>query len=141
MKTCLITALATLVPALLAAAADFDVRDEVEFKKIVPPDAKLEKLATDLKFTEGPVWLAQDGGHLVFSDIPADELKKWTAKDGLATFRKPSANANGNTLDGQGRLVSCEHSGRRVSVWRKTARCPRSWTNAAGRSSTRRTTQ
>jgi hypothetical protein len=33
--------------ALLAAAADFDVRDEVEFKKIVPPDAKLEKLATD----------------------------------------------------------------------------------------------
>jgi gluconolactonase len=119
MKTCLIATLATLVPALLAAAADFDVRDEVEFKKIVPPDAKLEKLATDLKFTEGPVWLAQDGGYLVFSDIPADELKKWTAKDGLATFRKPSANANGNTLDGQGRLLSCEHSGRRVSVLEK----------------------
>lgn len=98
------------------AAADFDVRDEAEFRKIVPPDAKLAKLAGDLKFTEGPVWLAQDGGYLVFSDIPADELKKWTAKDGLTTFRKPSANANGNTLDRQGRLISCEHSGRRVSI-------------------------
>lgn len=99
----------------LTVAADFEVRDEAEFKKIVPPDAKLEKLASGMKFCEGPVWLAQDGGYLVFSDIPSDELKKWTTKDGLATFRKPSYNANGNTVDRQGRLVSCEHSGRRVS--------------------------
>jgi gluconolactonase len=99
----------------LLSAAECDIRDAVEFGKLVAPDAKLERLATDMQFTEGPVWVAADGGFLVFSDIPADELKKWTAKDGLTTFRKPSQNANGNTLDREGRLVSCEHSGRRVS--------------------------
>jgi len=86
----LLSALATIG---LAQAADFEVRDEAAFKTIVPPDAKLEKLATDMKFTEGPAWLAQDGGYLVFSDIPADELKKWSAKGGLTMFRKPSSNA------------------------------------------------
>lgn len=99
----------------LVCAADVEIRDEAEFKNIVSPDARLEKLATGMKFTEGPVWVARAGGFLVFSDIPSNELKKWTAKDGLATFRKPSFNANGNTVDRQDRLVSCEHSGRRVS--------------------------
>lgn len=97
-------------------AAEVEIRDATEFKKIIAPDAQLTKLAGDMKFTEGPVWLAQDGGYLVFSDIPANELKQWTAKTGLATFRQPSQNANGNTLDRTGKLVSCEHSGRRVSV-------------------------
>lgn len=96
-------------------AADFDIRDEAEFGKIVAPDARLTKLATDMQFTEGPVWVAAQGGCLVFSDIPADELKKWAAQDGLTTFRKPSQNANGNTVDRAGRLISCEHSARRVS--------------------------
>jgi gluconolactonase len=100
----------------LVTAADFDIRDEAEFKKIVAPDAKVQKLAGDLKFTEGPVWIDKDGGYLVFSDIPADELKQWTAKEGVTTFRKPSNNVNGNTLDRNGHLVSCEHTGRRVSV-------------------------
>jgi len=100
-------------------AADFDVRDSAEFKRIVPADAKLKKLAGDLGFVEGPVWVNKDGGFLVFSDIPNDELKKWTESDGLTTFRRPSQNANGNTLDEKGRLVTCEHSGRRVSVLEK----------------------
>lgn len=103
----------------MIVAADVDTRDAAAFAKIVAPDAKLQKLATDMQFTEGPVWVAGDGGLLVFSDIPADELKKWTAKDGLTTFRKPSRNANGNTVDRQGRLVTCEHSGRRVSLLEK----------------------
>jgi gluconolactonase len=97
-------------------AAEFEVRDEAVFQTIVPPGAKLEKLATGMKFVEGPAWLERDGGFLVFSDIPADELKKWTVKDGLTVFRKPSFNANGNTVDRAGRLITCEHSGRRVSV-------------------------
>jgi len=97
-----------------AGAAEFCVREEIELKKVVPQGAKLEKLASGMKFTEGPVWVAQDGGYLVFSDIPSDEIKRWTPKDGLTTFRKPSYNANGNTVDREGRLVSCEHSGRRV---------------------------
>jgi len=104
--------------------ADFAAVDEKEFKRIVAPDARLERLATGMSFTEGPVWLARDGGCLIFSDIPADELKRWSASAGLATFRKPSHHANGNTVDRLGRLISCEHSGRRVSllgtdgVWR-----------------------
>lgn len=101
--------------AVSVLATDFDIRDEVEFRKAVAPDAKLQRLATGMQFTEGPVWVAAEGGFLVFSDIPSDELKKWTAKDGVTTFRKPSQNANGNTLDREGRLISCEHSGRRVS--------------------------
>ncbi len=100
-------------------AAEVEIGDAAEFKRIVALDAKLTKLAGDMKFTEGPVWLAQDGGYLVFSDIPANELKQWTAKGGLKTFRQPSQNANGNTLDRTGKLVTCEHSGRRVSVQEK----------------------
>ncbi|MEK7706457.1 MAG: SMP-30/gluconolactonase/LRE family protein [Verrucomicrobiota bacterium] len=98
----------------LANGADFEVRDEGRFKAIVPARAKLEKIATGMKFTEGPVWVAREGGYLVFSDIPSDELKRWGPKEGLTTFRKPSNNANGNTTDLQGRLITCEHSGRRV---------------------------
>lgn len=111
-----VTALACLAAVHLVHAADFEIRDAVEFNKIVAPNAKLERLATDMRFTEGPVWLAADGGYLVFSDIPADELKRWSPQEGLSTFRKPSRNANGNTVDRQGRLITCEHSGRRVSI-------------------------
>lgn len=96
-------------------AAPFDIRDAAQFRKIVPPEARLERLATGMKFTEGPVWVPREGGFLVFSDIPSDELKRWTRAEGLSTFRKPSRNANGNTVDRLGRLISCEHTGRRVS--------------------------
>src|SRR5262249_28377815 len=102
-----------------ACAADFDIRNEAEFKKIFAADAKLTKLAGGMQFTEGPVWVNKEGGYLGFSDIPSDELKKWTATNGVTTFRKPSFNANGNTVDGKGRLISCEHTGRRVSIRRE----------------------
>lgn len=114
-----LTALAFFTALRLAQAAGFEVGDQAAFDKIVAPDAKLTKLAGDMKFTEGPVWLASDGGCLVFSDIPANELKRWTTKGGLTTFRQPSQNANGNTRDRDGRLVTCEHSGRRVSIQEK----------------------
>jgi gluconolactonase len=87
-----------------------------DFALCVDPAAVVRKLAGDMKFTEGPVWVPRDGGHLIFSDIPADELKRWSEKDGLTTFRKPSQNTNGNILDAEGRLISCEHSGRRLSI-------------------------
>src|SRR5687767_4887973 len=105
--------------AMHVSGEEFEIRDEAEFKKIVPESAKVEKLAGGLRFTEGPVWMEAGGaGHLIFSDIPANELKKWTA-EGVTTFRNPSQNANGNTTDLDGRLVSAEHSGRRVSVTQK----------------------
>jgi gluconolactonase len=91
------------------------VRDAAEFYRCVDTHAVLQRLATGMKFTEGPVWVPRDGGYLVFSDIPANELKQWTTREGVTTFRHPSQNANGNTVDRQGRLITCEHSGRRVS--------------------------
>ena len=54
-------------------------------------------------FRAGTLRLVADGGLLVFSDIPSDELKKWSKKDGLSTFRKPRHNTHGNTRDGAGR--------------------------------------
>jgi gluconolactonase len=112
--TLLCSCLALPLVAPAAWAADFDVQNPAEFSRIAAPGAAVTRLATDMQFTEGPIWLPAEA-KLVFSDIPADELKEWTAGGGLKTFRKPSRNANGNTLDRQGRLISCEHSGRRVS--------------------------
>jgi gluconolactonase len=101
--------------ACLVSAADFDVVDKPAFEKMFPTDAKVERLATDMKFTEGPAWMTSEGGFLVFSDIPANELKRWDAKKGVSTFRQPSNNANGNTVDPEGRLVTAEHGAHRVS--------------------------
>ena len=110
-----------LFPALLVAvttalaADDFKISNAADFAKCVPTGAKVTKLAGDLQFTEGPVWI-KASRTLIFSDIPADELKQWTQAGGLATFRKPSQNANGNFVARDGRLYTCEHSGRRVAV-------------------------
>jgi gluconolactonase len=104
-----------LVTACAAFAADFDAVDKAAFEKLFPSGAKAERLATDLQFTEGPAWISSEGGYLVFSDIPANELKRWDAKQGISTFRKPSDNANGNTVDREGRLVTAEHGTHRIS--------------------------
>lgn len=96
-------------------AADTQIDNAAEFARCVASDAALTKLAGDMQFIEGPVWI-KDRAMLVFSDIPANELKQWTAKEGVKTFRQPSHNANGNTLDLSGRLLTCEHSGRRVAM-------------------------
>jgi gluconolactonase len=122
-------ALLTLLSGLvLVPAADFDIRDDAEFRKIFPisppVDASVDgvapslvkKLAGDMGFLEGPVWIPAEGDYLVFSDIPADQMKRWSEQGGLSTFRKPSQNANGNCLDREGRLITCEHGGRRVSI-------------------------
>lgn len=104
--TLLFTAAATL------AAQSISRVNEAESAKLFGPNAKVEKIAGGLMFTEGPVWINAEGGYLVFSDIPANELKRWDAKGGVKTFRANSGQANGNTLDLQGRLVTAEHSGR-----------------------------
>lgn len=83
------------------------------FRDLVAPDAKIEKLAEDFQFTEGPVWNPE--GFLLFSDIPADQIKKWSPAGGVTTFREPSGNSNGLTYDRQRRLIACEHGNRRVS--------------------------
>src|SRR5437762_8467323 len=105
--------------ALAFVIFTFTMASNDELAKLVPPDAKLIKLAGDLKFVEGPIWSNDNGGFLVFSDIPADELKKCTKDGGVGTYRKPSHQANGNTRDREGRLISCEHAGRKVVIEEK----------------------
>lgn len=80
---------------------------------LVPDGAKVEKLAGGMKFCEGPVWTENDGGYLVFSDIPQSKLMKWDGKT-LTTFRENSHETNGNTRDREERLISCQHAARRV---------------------------
>ena len=105
--------LLTLSAVLVQAPADFEVIDQADFQKLFPKGAAVRKLAGDMKFTEGPVWVAEPGGgYLVFSDIPANELKRWDAKGGVRTLRAPSGTSNGNTLDREGRLLTAEHAGR-----------------------------
>ena len=77
--------------------------------------AKVEKLASGMRWCEGPVWFG-DGRYLLWSDIPNNRVMKWEEQTGAVTvFRKPSNNANGNTRDRQGRLLTCEHDARRVT--------------------------
>jgi gluconolactonase len=77
--------------------------------------AKVERLATGMRWSEGPVWFG-DGRYLLWSDIPNDRILRWDEETGaVGVFRKPSHNANGNTRDRQGRLLTCEHDTRRVT--------------------------
>ena len=77
------------------------------------PDQEPKKLAGDLQFTEGPLW--HPDGYLLFSDIPANEIKKYTPGGSVETHLAPSRNSNGLTFDRDGILVACEHTGRQVS--------------------------
>jgi gluconolactonase len=75
---------------------------------------RFERLGTGFLFTEGPVWHPR-GQFLIFSDMPGDHMRRWSAADGITTFRQPSHKANGNTYDRQGRLLTCEHATSRVT--------------------------
>jgi len=80
---------------------------------ILAPGAKVEKVAGGFRFTEGPVWVPD--GYLLFSDIPANTIYRWSPGSAEATaWRTPSGHSNGLTLDRDGRLIACEHD-RRVS--------------------------
>ena len=86
-----------------------------EFEAFCLPLAAVERIATGFRWCEGPVWFG-DGRYLLWSDIPNNRIMKWEEETGaVSVFRKPSNFANGHTRDRQGRLVSCEHGGRRVT--------------------------
>jgi gluconolactonase len=72
-----------------------------------------ERIATDMQFTEGPVW--HPAGYLLWSDIPPGIIYRWAEGQEKAVWREPSGNSNGLTWDRQGRLIACEHGNRRVS--------------------------
>jgi gluconolactonase len=85
------------------------------FTKYRVNSAKVERLGTGYRWSEGPAWFG-DGRYLLWSDIPNNRILKWEEETGaISVFRKPSNNANGNTRDRQGRLLTCEHDARRVT--------------------------
>ena len=114
-----ILAATLFLPVGALRAQNFDIRIADEFQKIVPTNASLTKLADGMHFTEGPAWFDANGGYLIFSDIPAKELKKWDATNGLTTFRTNSGGANGNTVDRDGRLITCGHESRKMLITEK----------------------
>src|SRR5580704_12814973 len=94
-----------------------------EMDKILAPDAKVEKVAGGLGFTEGPVW-DRKGGFLFFSDMPANAMMTWSPAAGVSVHRGKifegefpagtNIGTNGLSLDKKGRIVAAEHGDRRV---------------------------
>jgi len=92
----------------------FEVIDP-RFETCFVGHARVDRLWTGARWSEGPVWMAA-GRYLLWSDIPNNRLLRWIETNGtVTTFRQPSNNTNGNTVDRQGRLISCEHLERRVT--------------------------
>jgi gluconolactonase len=97
-----------------ADMSEFEILDP-RFGKLVIGHAKLERLWTGGRWLEGPAYFPA-GRYLVFSDIPNDQLMRYDETSGVVSvFRSPSGNGNGNTVDREGRMLSCEHKGRRIT--------------------------
>jgi gluconolactonase len=82
--------------------------------ELVDLDVEPERIVSSFVFTEGPLWHPVEQ-ELTFSDVNGNDMYRWSDKRGLIVFRRPSQGANGNAWDQQGRLITCEHFGRRVS--------------------------
>lgn len=107
------------------------VRLDPAMDSIVGPNPKVFKLAEGFRFTEGPIWVPTNGGHLLFSDPNANTMYQYTpdgeAGGELSVFRRPSGysgadiaeygqpGSNGLTIDPEGRLTINEHGNRRVT--------------------------
>ena len=93
---------------------DIEVIDP-RFRQCFAGHVRVERLWTGARWSEGPAYFAA-GRYLIWSDIPNNRMLRFDETDGsVSVFRTDSMNSNGNTVDNQGRLVSCEHRGRRVS--------------------------
>jgi gluconolactonase len=109
------------------------VRLDPRFDRLVPPDAKLEKVADGHTWVEGPVWDRRNG-YLLFSDIPRNAVYRWFPGAGASEYLKPSGytgklpfagrepGSNGLAFDAEGRLVLCEHGDRRIARLEKDER-------------------
>ncbi|MCE7029012.1 SMP-30/gluconolactonase/LRE family protein [Jiella avicenniae] len=92
----------------------FEVLDR-RFSRLFVPTARLDTLFTGCRWAEGPAYFPA-ARALVWSDIPSDRMLRYDECTGsVGVFRQPAGHSNGNTVDRAGRLVTCEHGGRRVS--------------------------
>jgi gluconolactonase len=95
--------------------ADFREILDKRFSRLINSSARLERLYTGCRWAEGPAYFPA-GRYLVWSDIPNERMLRYDETDGqVSVFRQPSGYSNGNTVDRQGRLVTCEHGNRRVT--------------------------
>lgn len=102
------------------------IREDPRLDQLIPPDAKIEVLASGFEWAEGPVWSKSEKA-LLFSDVVMNQVMIWREGKGVSVYLKPSGftgilpyskepGSNGLTFDGKGRLISCEHGDRRVSA-------------------------
>jgi gluconolactonase len=101
-------------------------RKDPRLDMLIPKDAKIEVLAGGFKWAEGPVW-DRKANALLFTDIPNNRVVKWSARDGVSDFLKPSGytgtapftgsepGANGLAFDKDGNLILCQHGDRRLA--------------------------
>lgn len=99
----------------MAQVGEIVAVDEAAFSRVVAPNASLRKLGEGFRFIEGPVWSSQDGGYLLFSDIPANRIYRWREGQAPEIWRENSNSANGNTRDREGRLITCQHGTRTLT--------------------------
>jgi gluconolactonase len=94
---------------------DFQEVLDKRFSKLVNGNARLERLWTGCRWAEGPAYFPA-GRYLIWSDVPNDRMMRYDETSGqVSVFRHPAGYSNGNTVDRQGRLVTCEHGNRRVT--------------------------
>ncbi len=102
------------------------LRFDAKMDALIAKDARIEVLSSGFAWGEGPVWV-KDGNVLLFSDVHRNQVIKWTEGKGAEVFIEPSGytgvgayslglGSNGLAIDELGRLVSCEHGDRRLSV-------------------------
>jgi gluconolactonase len=120
-----------------ADGANEVIRLDPALDDILAADAKVEKVASGFGRLEGPVWVREGKGYLIFSDMPADAMYKWSPDGGITQFLRPSGytsagtpdvsvplnfGSNGITLDRQGRVIFCTHGDRNVARLEKDGR-------------------
>ena len=104
------TGLMVLLVVLFAGCGE--KAETVKKPSVVAPGAKVQKLAGDFAFTEGPV--ADAEGNIYFTDIPNNRIHKWSLDGRLSTFRENSGGANGLAFDRDSNLLTCEGGNRRL---------------------------
>jgi gluconolactonase len=128
----LVAALASTLLSAPASAEDYPTFGSVErldprLDALVRGSAPIEVVASGFAWSEGPVWVAEDGGALLFSDVPRNQILRFKEKGGISVYMHPSGytgvseysrepGSNGLALDREGRLAACEHGDRRVSL-------------------------
>jgi len=130
MKTLISTLLLSIIFSLAFSQKTkpgaYVIADDKHIYEIIPENAKIELLAEDFEWTEGPLWLEKEG-KLIFSDIPKNSIFEWSEKSGIKLFLKPAGytgfieregepGSNGLLLSPEGKLVLCQHGDRRMAM-------------------------